>query len=425
MAQAILRQKKGMAGGGIIAFKQGDPVDEEIARAYNAPRETPRDVAEQRAAAVTGSNRPGTSSPPPRAAAPNPRAITAVPTQGQAQAQAGPLMDFSGYEKLISDQQTQADAKRALADRPQSDFIAEAKAGRKELGLDQNEALATQRANVMAEKANLKDEAEYKRKMTLVKFFAAWGSTPGDTLVAGMKQFEKIIPEMVQNVDDEKKAKKETDKVIYELDNAVRLEKMGLYNEAAASKIKAAELANAIAEQVRKSQEAMLKAKEDAAKTTAEIKGRRDVADTQARSAANVAGIGAAGHANVAAATREAKTAAQMADLFKDAGNKIKDAENSFVVDNSKKTSAYHIASETINRHGGKEKLDRDIQTKLDLARKTVADIETAHKTKITQLELRRDAIGKKYFGAGNYDAMTTSGSPTAPPPDYVLDNKK
>jgi len=422
MAQAILREKMGMAGGGIIAFREGDPVDEEIARAYNAPRETPGNVAEQ------------------RAAAPNPRAITAVPSQAPS------LTDFSGYEKLISDRQTQADAKRVLADRPQSAFIAEAQAGRKELGLDQNEALATQRANVMAEKANLKDEAEYKRKMTLVKFFAAWGSTPGDTLVAGMKQFEKIIPEMVQNVDDEKKAKKETDKVIYELDNAVRLEKMGLYNEAAASKIKAAELANAIAEQVRKLQEAMLKAKDDAAKTTAEIGGRQDVAGTQAGSAANVAGIqaksaanvagihaksaatvagiGAAGHADVAAATREAKTAAQMADLFKDAGNKIKDAENSFVVDNSKKTSAYYIASDTITRHGGKEKLDRDIQTKLDLARKTVADIETAHKTKITQLELRRDAIGKKYFGAGNYDAMTTSGSPTAPPADFVIDKK-
>jgi hypothetical protein len=287
----------------------------------------------------------------------------------------------------------------------------------------------------MAEKASLKDEAEYKRKMTLVKFFAAWASTPGDTLIAGMKQFEKTIPEMVQNADDEKKAKKETDKVIYELDNAVRLEKMGLYNEATASKNKAAELANAIQEQVRKSQEAMLKARQEAAKTTEEIGGRGDVAGIQAKSAANVAGIqaksaanvagiGAAGHADVAAATREAKSAAQMADLFKDAGNKIKDAENSFVVDNSKKTSAYHIASETINRYGGKEKLDSDVRKKLDLAIKTVADLDAAHKTKITQLELRRDAIGKEYFGAGRYDAMTNSGSAAKPPPDFVLDKK-
>jgi len=419
MAKAILREKTGMAGGGIIAFKQGDSIDEEIAQAYNAPRETPRDVAEQRAAAVTGSNRPGTVAPP------NPRAITAVPAQAQAQAPASPLMDFSKEQTLLDTQRAEATAKQAFADRPQSAFIAEAQAGRKALGLDQNEALATQRANVMAEKANLKDEAEYKRKMTLTKFFLAWGSTPGNTLIAGMKQFEKTIPELLQNADDEKKAKKETDKVIYELDNAVRLEKMGLYNESTALKNKAAELANALAEQVRKSQEALLKSKKDVSVAGAQIKGQENVAGIQARSAANVAGISATSHKETAAAMRDSKDAAKMADLFKDAGDKINSAQNNFVVDNSKKTSAYHIASETINRHGGKENLDPDIKRKLDLAIKTVADIEAAHKTKITQLELRRDAIGKEYFGAGKYDAMTTSGSPTAPPNNYVLDNKK
>ena len=116
MAQAILREKMGMAGGGIIAFREGDPIDEQIAQAYNAQRETPRDVAEQRAAAVTGSNRPGIAAPPPRAAAPNPRAITAVPPQGQAQAPASvnPLMDFTKDQKLIDDRQTELTAKHLL-----------------------------------------------------------------------------------------------------------------------------------------------------------------------------------------------------------------------------------------------------------------------------------------------------------------------
>jgi hypothetical protein len=418
MAQAILREKMGMAGGGIIAFREGDPVDEQIAEAYNAPRETPQDVAEQRAAAVTGSNRPGTSSPPPRAAAPNPRAITAVPAQ--APASVNPLIDFSKEQRLIDERQTEVTAKRALADRPQSAFIAEAQAGRKELGLDQNEALATQRANVMAEKANLKDEAEYKRKMTLVKFFAAWGSTPGDTLAAGMKQFEKTIPEMVQNADDEKKAKKETDKVIYELDNAVRLEKMGLYNEATASKNKAADLANGLQEQVRKSQEAMLKAQKDAAVSQEQFRTQKDVANITASGHLATAAESRAGRVEAAGVRKKDEEKQLSGNLFTLADKQIQETENKYEASKAAKNGEYYNATRVIERLEKQDKLEPNQQKQLDLANKKINELNAAHAARITGLTQKKDIAGREFYGP-RYDAMTTSGSPTAPPAGYVI----
>jgi len=431
MAQAILREKKGMAGGGIIAFKQGDPVDEEIAQAHNAPRETPRDVAEQRAAAVTGSNRPGAVAPP------NPRAITAVPAQAQAQAQApaNSLMDFSKEQTLLNTQQAEATAKRTLADRPQSDFIAEAQAGRKELGLDQNEALATQRANVMAEKANLKDDAEYKRQMTLVKFFLAWGNTPGNTLIAGMKQFEKTIPELLQNTEDEKKAKKEIDNVIYKLDDAVRLEKMGLYSEATALKSKAAELANNLQEQVRKSQEALLKTQKDVSVAGAKIKSDENVAGIQAKSAANVAGMQAAsrklelGDARDARAIEakvreDGKREAKDADLLKGYESQKADAIKQHEASKSNNKSPYYETNRIINRLEKQEELKPNQLKELEANKQKIIKLDQEFKERINPIQLKIDALGRKRFGS-DYDAMTTSGSPTAPPNNYVLDNKK
>jgi hypothetical protein len=281
-----------------------------------------------------------------------------VPAQAQGQAPANSLMDFTEERKALQERKTEAVEKQRLADRPQADFIAEAQAGRKELGLDQNEALATQRANVMAERANLNDEAIYKRQMTLVKFFLAWGSTPGDTLVAGMKQFEKTIPELLQNADDVKKAKKETDKVIYELDNAVRLEKMGLYSEATASKNKAAELANNVQEQVRKATEAMLKAQKEAAIHQEQFKTQKDVANINA--SGHFATAAEAGRSRVEAAGVRKKDEEKELNknIFLLADRQIQEADNKYEVSKAVKTGEYYNANRTKEQLERLDKLD-------------------------------------------------------------------
>jgi hypothetical protein len=88
------------------------------------------------------------------------------------------------------------------------------------------------RAEEMARRANLKDEAERQKQMRLAEFFASWGSTPGPVLVAGMTALKKSIPGMVEDSKEAKKLQRESDKIIYDIDEATRLEKAGHKKEA-------------------------------------------------------------------------------------------------------------------------------------------------------------------------------------------------
>ena len=87
------------------------------------------------------------------------------------------------------------------------------------------------RAEEMARRANLKDEAERQKQMRLAEFFASWGSTPGPVLVAGMNALKKSIPGMVEDSKEAKKLQRESDKIIYDIDEATRLEKAGYRKE--------------------------------------------------------------------------------------------------------------------------------------------------------------------------------------------------
>jgi hypothetical protein len=95
------------------------------------------------------------------------------------------------------------------------------------------------RAEEMARRANLKDEAERQKNLRLAEFFASWGSTPGPVLVAGMTALKKSIPGMVEDSKEAKKLQRESDKIIYDIDEATRLEKAG-YRDKADAKIQQA-----------------------------------------------------------------------------------------------------------------------------------------------------------------------------------------
>jgi hypothetical protein len=86
----------------------------------------------------------------------------------------------------------------------------------------------------------MKDEQERQRHLRLAEFFASWGSTPGPTLVAGMNALKQSIPGIVSDEKEAKKARREADKIIFDIDEATRLEKLGLYDKATALKEKAA-----------------------------------------------------------------------------------------------------------------------------------------------------------------------------------------
>ena len=95
----------------------------------------------------------------------------------------------------------------------------------------------------MAERANLGDEAYRQKQLRLAEFFATWGSTPGATLVAGMTALKKSIPGIIEDSREAKKLQREADKIIYDLGQAERAEKMGLDDKALAMKNAAAALA--------------------------------------------------------------------------------------------------------------------------------------------------------------------------------------
>jgi hypothetical protein len=137
-----------------------------------------------------------------------------------------------------------ADTQKALweaqqeAKRTDEDFLKQVKEGQPE-----NTAAAEYRKEIMAERANSKDEAERQRYMRMAQFFAKWGSTPGPTLAAGLVALEKTLPDIISDEQGYKKAKRELNKIVYDIDQATRLEELGNKKEARALKEKAADRA--------------------------------------------------------------------------------------------------------------------------------------------------------------------------------------
>jgi len=84
-----------------------------------------------------------------------------------------------------------------------------------------------ERARLMAEKADLKEEARRQEKLQMAAFFASWGTTPGSTLSAGLVAAQKNIPNIIASQKEARKAQGEIDKIIRELNKAERLEKEG------------------------------------------------------------------------------------------------------------------------------------------------------------------------------------------------------
>lgn len=164
----------------------------------------------------------GIKAAPPVAAAPAPAAEEKMPEF------TGPLADI---RKAV----WKAEQEAKLSE---EDYLKRVKAGQPE-----NTAAAEYRKQIMAERANAKDEAERQRWMRAAQFFAKWGSTPGPTLAAGLSALEKSMPDIISDEQGYKKAKRELDKIVYDVDQSIRQEELGNKKEARALKEKAADRA--------------------------------------------------------------------------------------------------------------------------------------------------------------------------------------
>jgi soluble cytochrome b562 len=85
----------------------------------------------------------------------------------------------------------------------------------------------------MAERANAKDEARRAQSLRMAEFFAAWGSTPGSTIAAGLTALKSKLPDIITDSREEARIRRAINKDIAGLDKADRLEKAGAWDAAA------------------------------------------------------------------------------------------------------------------------------------------------------------------------------------------------
>ena len=171
---------------------------------------------------------PGPNAAPAAPTAEAPAGIMAAAPKDSKPVFSGPL---AAAEKAAYEAQQEAN----LSD---AEYLKRVKAGQPE-----NVAAAELRKKIMDERANSEAENERQRQMRLAQFFSKWGSTPGPVLAAGLQAMEKTLPDIISDEAGFKKAKRELDKVIFDIDNATRLEELGNIKDARALKEKAADRA--------------------------------------------------------------------------------------------------------------------------------------------------------------------------------------
>ena len=124
----------------------------------------------------------------------------------------------------------------AEANKPEKTIAEIAAERRAYIGPD--EFTPKERARLMAEKANAKEEATRQNWMRMAEFFATWGSTPGNSIAAGLTALKNKVPDFISDAKEQKKILKDIDASITGLDKAERLEKAGEFDKAAELKQK-------------------------------------------------------------------------------------------------------------------------------------------------------------------------------------------
>lgn len=272
--------------------------------------------------------------PPPAAApvAPSGATPSAERVAGEAEARAGtaPVTAEPTFTGTLADAQRAEYEARTRANRPVSAFLGDIETGKPE-----NTAAAEYRKQVMAERANAKDEAERQRHMRLAQFFAKWGSTPGPTIAAGLNALEKTIPDLISDEKEQKKIKRELDKVSFDIDNSIRLEKLGDMKEARALKEKAADRAQQLQERLMQVQQ-----NEEASKRN--LEGTRYAADKSLEAARSRASEGASDRAEA----RKSREAGQAATRWQAARGQLETVESNIAREKTSKT--YTDAQRTV-----------------------------------------------------------------------------
>jgi hypothetical protein len=99
-------------------------------------------------------------------------------------------------------------------------------------GLGANAEAAQARKEIMDERANASAESKRQTYLRMAEFFSHWGSTPGAPLAAGMRSLIETMPGYLEDKKEQKKLSNTLRESLSKLNEADRLEKMGMHREA-------------------------------------------------------------------------------------------------------------------------------------------------------------------------------------------------
>jgi hypothetical protein len=397
-------------------FAAGPDVNPQDVRLANArspappapPAPPPQGIAQ--AAAATA--------PPRPPAAPRPSAPPAPPPSAGISAPSYPNRPEIPDTPEHAAYRAQAAAANANANKTVAQHLEDIKAEQVAAGLEpENKAIQDYRARMMAERANMDDEAKRQKNLRLAEFFASWGSTPGATLVAGMTALKKTIPTLIEDEKERKKATREADKIIYELDQAVRLEKKGDINAATDRKQNAAKIAepynSTLAKLSQEKTTAAINAQGDMARfasstfnTESTRQTHLDTTRMSNESAEKIARIKASADLAAVREAAKARETGKIGTLYQGALELVRHTQAD--IDNRRKTDpSYVMALRIANAPEPSNTKDKAAYEK---AKQDVVDWETEQAKRLVLPMARVEALGRELSGSApaSTDTPTT-----------------
>ena len=267
----------------------------------------------------------------------------------------------------------------------QKEIFERQKKDQEAIGLGPNKDLADYRSRIMAERANLDDEAKRQKNLRLAEFFASWGSTPGATLVAGMTALKKTIPTLIEDEKERKKVLRETDKLIFDLGQAERLELKGSWDKAGEEKTKLAERGMKLNEVLGRHYDARMQTEAQLAVNALSAQTSRYVADSSAAASGYAARLRlqgdqahAAASAANAAAARESNNINKAQNAYQLAQNAVAAVDKEF---DAAKNSKLYIEAQNKVRDLASSK-DPKIKAMADKSQTYIDEVEQDHKNR-------------------------------------------
>jgi hypothetical protein len=256
-----------------------------------------------------------------------------------------------------------------------------------------NVGLENYRKEEMARRANLGDEARRQKDMRLAEFFSKWGTTPGSTLVAGMTALKSSIPDMINDRKEARKLERESDKVIYDLEQADRLEKRGQEDKAYSRKSDAAKRAEQINQTLAKLKESQ---------TASQVQREGHEMDYKAK----MAQVGATS-ANTAAINTD-RIDRMRAQSYQGALSNLENIEKRHLKERD--SDAYKNAQTMTAPYEGKDisKLAPETQAMIQANRKLIAETNKTHARQIQNAQADVDMYYKKLNPEGKATAAST-----------------